>query len=115
MLCCTSVMAQHNCDLEVNAKSKKAYKKAKSAANSRLYAKANQYLKEAIDDQSDFVDAYFLLARISLEQKNENLAAQNFKKVIEICADYSPEVYWLLANIEFNGGLYKEAEQNFKT
>lgn len=115
MLCCTSVIAQHNCDLEVNAKSKKAYKKAKSAANSRLYAKANQYLKEAIDDQSDFVDAHFLLARISLEQKNENLAAQNFKKVIEICADYSPEVYWLLANIEFNGGLYKEAEQNFKT
>ena len=54
------------------------------------------------------------MANVKIEQKDNVLASQYFKKVISLCGNYSPEVYWLLANIAFNGGDYVSSQENFK-
>lgn len=106
--------SQHNCDLDIDPKAKKIYKKAMNSVNTRSFSKASALLKQAIEIQEDYVDAYYLLANVKIEQNDNVLASQYFKKVISLCGNYSPEVYWLLANIAFNGGDYVSSQENFK-
>ena len=106
--------SQHNCDLELDPKAKKLYKKALSSTKSRVYGKAIAYLNQAIELQEDYVDAYYLYANIKIEQNDNKTAREYFEKVISICGNYSPEVYWLVANIAFNDGDFQDAEKFFK-
>ncbi|MDA8956290.1 OmpA family protein [Flavobacteriales bacterium] len=106
--------SQHNCDLDIDPKAKKLYKKALSSVNSRTYSKATGFLKQAIELQEDYVDAYYLYANIKLEQKDNIMAREYFEKVISICGNYSPEVYWLVANIAFNDNDFEASQKYFK-
>jgi outer membrane protein OmpA-like peptidoglycan-associated protein/tetratricopeptide (TPR) repeat protein len=110
----SACFSQHNCDLDIDPQAKKLYKKALSSVNSRAYAKANGLLKQAVELQKDYVDAYYLYANIKVEQKDNAKAREYFEKVISICGNYSPEVYWLVANIAFNDKDFQGAQKYFK-
>ena len=68
--------SQHNCDLDIDPKAKKIYKKAMNSVNTRSFSKASALLKQAIEIQEDYVDAYYLLANVKIEQNDNVLASQ---------------------------------------
>ena len=111
----SACFSQHNCDLEIDPKAKKLYKKALSSANSRIYPKATELLNQSLELQENYVDAYYLYANIKIEQNDNVKAREYFEKVISICGNYSPEVYWLIANIAFNDKDFEASVVYFKS
>jgi len=106
--------SQHNCDLAIDPKAKKIYKKALNSVNTRSFSKASNLLKEAIKLQEDYIDAYYLLGNVKIEQGDNVLAKEYLDKVISLCGNYTPEVYWLVANIVFEDGDYESSQDYFK-
>ncbi|MDA7794765.1 hypothetical protein N8962_03570 [Flavobacteriales bacterium] len=102
LLCCSTLLiAQENCNLEVNLASKKNYNKAKRLAEDRRYSESMKYLNKAVAEQADFADAYYLKARIYLIKEKIELAEENLELTITHCPMYSPSVYLFLAEINF--------------
>lgn len=102
LLCCSTLLiAQENCNLEVNLASKKNYNKAKRLVEDRRYSESMKYLNKAVAEQADFADAYYLKARIYLIKEKIELAEENLELTITHCPMYSPSVYLSLAEINF--------------
>lgn len=115
MCCSTLVIAQENCKLEVNPTSKKKYKKAKRLADDRRYSESIKYLNEAIAEQTDYADAYYLLAKLYKIQEKLDLAEEKFELTIKSCPMYSPSVYLSLAELNFENKYFDKSIEYFKT
>ena len=109
LLCFSSTIAQENCTTEVSKTAKKHYTKAKRYIQDYNYSKSIESLNNAIDEQVNFSDAYYLLASIYEKKGKDIEAAKNFEKTIEYCPMYSPNVYWSLADISFKNKSYQKA------
>ena len=108
-----SVFAQNDCVQEVDSKAKRLFKKAQETAANWHYGKAYANLNKALELQSDYGNAYFLYGQLKMEQKDFKLAQQYFKKGVAICPMYSPEVYWLIASMAYEGKSYTEAAKYY--
>lgn len=116
LLCCSTLLiAQENCNLEVNLASKKNYNKAKRLAEDRRYSESMKYLNKAVAEQADFADAYYLKARIYLIKEKIELAEENLELTITHCPMYSPSVYLSLAEINFEKKQFDKSINYHKT
>ena len=59
-----TLLAQDNCNLDVNVTAKKHYNKAKRLANNLRYSESINNIKKALEIQSNYPNAYFLMGRI---------------------------------------------------
>ncbi|MDB2675726.1 OmpA family protein [Flavobacteriales bacterium] len=116
LLCCSTLLiAQENCNLEVNLASKKNYNKAKRLVEDRRYSESMKYLNKAVAEQADFADAYYLKARIYLIKEKIELAEENLELTITHCPMYSPSVYLSLAEINFEKKQFDKSINYHKT
>src|SRR5688500_11945038 len=74
----------------LSTKSKKAIELYTEADNYRVrgqYSQALQLLKQAIEKDNEFVEAYYRIGIIYMSQKNYTLAATNFEKGLSLTND----------------------------
>ncbi len=70
---------------------------------------ALKYLKKAIKTDNEFIEAYMMMAQIYKDRKEFKDAIYYFEKGLEVNPKYNPPGYLVLADVEFNLGLYSDA------
>lgn len=119
------LFAQDNCGGSKSKKAKKYFDKGFEALQYRDYKKAHENLLAAIEEDENYVDAYFALAQIKLEradrirddwrrkQEHDRLYAlgiKYFKTIADICPEYyDGTVLYEIADYYYTNRQYKEA------
>jgi outer membrane protein OmpA-like peptidoglycan-associated protein/tetratricopeptide (TPR) repeat protein len=75
------------------------------------YSTAYQLLKDVVDMEPEYADAYFVLGLINIKKSNPNIAAAEkyFLQTIEICPSYDPYAYYYLGDIYYGKEEYGKA------
>ena len=110
-----TLSAQDNCNLEVDDIAKKHYNKAKRLADGLRFSESLRYVKKALEIQSDYPNAYFLMGRIYELKKDMVNAKTYYEKTIEVCPMHSPLVYWFLGSAEMDDKSFKQAKKYFNS
>jgi outer membrane protein OmpA-like peptidoglycan-associated protein/tetratricopeptide (TPR) repeat protein len=94
----------------------KAYDKAIRAFSQRSYSECIGLMKEVIDIEPYYADAYYVLGLIYIKESRMNLKAakENFQKVISICPSYDVYAYYHLARIAYGAQDYQSAYDYIK-
>jgi len=88
------VFSQNNseCEPTKNKKAQKIYEKAIDELSRGAYQSASEYLTDAVDEEPDFYEAYFICGFINTKQTNRNrklsLARESFLQSAEICPSH---------------------------
>ena len=106
-----TLLARDNCNLNVDATAKKHYNKAKRLADDLRYSESIKNIKKALEIQSNYPNAYFLMGRIHELKKDMDNAKFYYEKTIEVCPMHSPLVYWFLASAEMDDKSFKQAKK----
>jgi len=107
------VMAQQKekCGKEPKKKALKLYNEALVEFKYRKFLNASNLLKSAIAIDNEYVDAYFVLGIINIDENYTNVseAEKYFMKVIELCPEYDVYPYYYLGDIFYGREQYDEA------
>jgi len=87
----------------------KSFEKALQYFDAREDEEALKYLKKAVKTDNEFIEAYMMMAQIYKDKKEYTEAIYFFEKGLEINPKFNPPGYLILADVEFNQGLYSEA------
>jgi outer membrane protein OmpA-like peptidoglycan-associated protein len=87
----------------------KSFENALKYFDLRDDANALKNLKNAIKADSEFIEAYMMMAQIYKDKKEFKDAIFYFEKGLEINPKFNPPGYLVLADVEFNQGLYSDA------
>ena len=99
------------CPASENKKAIHFFKDASDAFKLRKYDDAKTLAGKAVDEDPEFADAYLLQGKIALKKRDDKEMEMNFKKVIELCPDLDPEVYFQLGWLYFDIKKWKESEE----
>jgi len=105
---------QTDCPESQNKKAVKIYKDANDLFKSRKYTDALSMVAKAIDEDPSFADAYLLQGNIALKKHDDKSMEESFKKVIELCSDLEPDIYFQLGWLYSDTKKYTEAEKYLK-
>lgn len=116
----TFVKAQKTipCDIEIDKKAQKLYDKAIKARSKGDKVKEAELFLEAIEIQNDWAAPYYQLGmqiayKIELQSENfEKLyprAIEYLEKVVSLCPEYNPAIYYHLGKIYYNIAAYDKA------
>jgi outer membrane protein OmpA-like peptidoglycan-associated protein len=96
-----------------NNRTDKIFDRAIRAYRSYDYSEAIKNLNEVIRDEPDYVEAYFLLGLIYIDDSRMNLdaARENFSEVVRICPSYDIYAYYHLARIAYGAGEYAQTTE----
>jgi len=100
-----------SCETSPNKKAMKLYNDAASLYKSRKYEEAGNLVSKAIDEDPEFAMAYYLQGNIALKRKEDKVFEQSFLKVVELCPELDPEVYFQLGWYAFDFKKWKETEK----
>lgn len=98
-----------DCWETTNKKALSLYKDAERKFRFKAYSDAIFLLKQAIDIDDEYFQAYYLLGRIYYEKLNVIAANKYFLKSIELCPDYRLKAYFYLGNIALGNEKYDDA------
>lgn len=98
-----------------SARAKRFYYEAVKQFDKLESAETLKLLKKALKADKNFIEAWFMMAQVYKEAGQIETAMDCFKKGLSINADYYPDGYFILAQIEFSKGLYYEAFVNAGT
>jgi outer membrane protein OmpA-like peptidoglycan-associated protein/Tol biopolymer transport system component len=101
----------------LSTRSKKAAAMFTEAINyydQKDYQKAMRILDKATQDDTSFVEAYILKGDILSEQRYPREAIRQYKKGIGANPDFSPVLYFIVANVELMTGLYSDARNDYE-
>lgn len=102
------------CPLSDNKKARKLYEKAIDVARSDKN-EARSLLKEALDLDSEFGRANFMMADLLIKQKRVADAEPYLRTVARVCPDLDPMVFFRLGSIAFENKNWKESQGFLKT
>lgn len=102
---------ESGCESSQNKKAMKYYEDAAALYKSRKYEDARNLVSKSIDEDPEFALAYFLQGNIALKKKEEKTFEQSFLKVIELCPELDPDVYFQLGWYAFDFKRWKDAEK----
>jgi tetratricopeptide (TPR) repeat protein len=102
------------CPLSDNKKARKLYEKALDVARSDK-TEARSILKEALDLDSEFGRANFVMAVLLIKQKRVADAEPYLRTVARVCPDLDPMVFFRLGSIAFENKNWKESQGFLKT
>ncbi len=102
------------CPLSDNKKARKLYEKALDVARSDKN-EARALLKEALDLDSEFGRANFVMADLLIKQKRVADAEPYLRTVARVCPDLDPMVFYRLGSIAFENKNWKESHTFLKT
>jgi outer membrane protein OmpA-like peptidoglycan-associated protein/Tol biopolymer transport system component len=78
------------------------------------YPKALRILDKAIHEDSSFIEAYVLKGDIMSEQQYPREAILQYRRGIAASPDFSPTLYFIVANVELRIGLYADARKDYE-
>ncbi len=102
------------CPKSTNKKAVKYFQEAMESYKARKYEDAKELLSKTIDADPEFADAYLLQGNIALKRKEDKELEANYKKVIELCPDLDPEIYFQLGWMYFELKKWSDCEDNLK-
>ncbi|MCX6248966.1 MAG: OmpA family protein [Bacteroidetes bacterium] len=114
LLVTTCVTAQ---TAPLSTKSKKAaalFTEAINFYDQKDYMKAIRNLDRAIKEDSAFVEAFILKGDILSDQQYPHEAIVQYKMGIAANPDYSPVLYYIVANVELMTGRYEDARRDYE-
>jgi outer membrane protein OmpA-like peptidoglycan-associated protein len=97
---------------DFSTKSKKAlklYMEGQENYSVEKYGDAEILFKEAIEKDSEFIEAYLTLAQMYEELDRDTSAISYYKKALDIDADKYPSAFFYVAELEFGNGYYNDA------
>ena len=100
----------------LSTRSKKAaalFTEAINYYDQKEYQKATRILDKATQEDSAFVEAYILKGDIISEQQKPREAIVQYKRGIHANPDFSPVLYFIVANVELMTGLYSDARNDY--
>lgn len=92
----------------------KAYQEANHAYSLMNYPQAIDLLKEAIHDDSEFIEAYLVLAEVYMSSRQEKLAIDTYLKGLPINPERYTTGYINLAKLQFGQGEYAGAKKSYE-
>lgn len=106
-----NAQVQEKCPEINNKRADKIYNKAINEFIHRNYSEASRLLKNIIDIEPEFVDAYFVLGLINIEKpkRNTKAAEKYFLQVNKLCPYYDVYSYFYLADIYFGAEEYEKS------
>jgi outer membrane protein OmpA-like peptidoglycan-associated protein len=108
------VVAQSSCPKSTNKKAIGLFQDASDAFQDRKYEEAKNLAAKVLEQDPEFADAYLLQGNIALKKRDDKVLEENYKKVIELCPDLEPDVYFQLGWLYFDLKKWKESEQQLK-
>jgi outer membrane protein OmpA-like peptidoglycan-associated protein len=81
--------------------------------NTRDYDKASRAVEKAIEDDKFFVEAFLLQGDINTDKRLPEKAIESYKKALYIAPDFSPGIYFTVANLELSTGRYGDARKDY--
>ncbi len=116
-----SSFSQDNCEgLEGSKGGQKAYKKALEDLKLGRYSEATKKLSELVEDEPEYIDAWWLLADINSRFTNRNrirsVAKKAYQEVINLCPSYQDYyAYYYLAGIYMSDNQYGDAYKMYES
>jgi len=92
-----------------NKKAEKTYRKAVEDLTAYSYEEAISGFKKAIELDDKFVEAYIMLGTTYEELKMPFRAIENYNKALEINKKIWPNLFFIIAKLELENGLYAES------
>jgi len=77
--------------------------------NGKDNVNAVKYLRKALKADKEFIEAYMMIAQIFKDKEEYAEAIIYFETGLDINPKYNPSGYIVLANVEYNEGMYEEA------
>ncbi len=93
----------------------KYYQEGLANYNLQYYAMAEQYLKDAIETDVNFQNAYLVLAEVYWDMGKYEKAVEYYKNGLKIDSLFYPKGYLNEGKLEFRIGRYDDAIQSFAT
>ncbi len=104
--------AQHTCAPAKNKKALGYFTDASSLFMKREYEKARALVDKAIEEDSEYADAYLLSGYLAQKKHDYKTMSEMMKKAIELCETIDPDAYYQLGWLEYDMKKYKEAEKH---
>lgn len=101
----------------LTTKSKKAekfYRDATKNFSLKYYDAAVEQLKEALQTDDKFIEAWLMLAEVYMDMDDNEDAIKSYKKSFEINPDFFPGAYLNVAEMEFLQGKYGESKPDYE-
>lgn len=105
------VLSQENndCEQPSNKKATKYFNDAEHKFKFKAYSDATMFLRQAIELEENYYEAYYILGRINYDKMNIVAANKYFLKQIEICPSYKLKTYFYLGNIAYGADNFDDA------
>jgi len=97
-----------------NKKAEKVFFNAIDGYNNQDYAKAIAEVEKAIQIDPEFVEAFILKGDILSDTRQIPEAINAYRSAIHIKPDFSPNLYYIIANLEYSNGFYIAAKSDFE-
>jgi len=97
-----------------NKKAERLFNSATEAYNIRDYNKALAEIEKAIRTDSLFVEAFILKGDILSDKNQIPEAVKAYGDAIRISPEFSPNLYYIKANLEYSNGMYNDAKADFE-
>jgi outer membrane protein OmpA-like peptidoglycan-associated protein len=101
----------------LSTRSKKAEKffyAAVSLSKAGAYDKALAELEKAIGEDPAFIEAYIMKGDLYSDLRSYEDAIGSYNQAIGINPEYSPHLYYILANVELSNGKYQDARTHYE-
>ncbi len=95
-------------------KAVRSYYEAMDFFEKKLYDKVVDKLQNAIESDTNFIEAYLMLGDVESYRKNIDKSIYCYKKAISIDPDFFPNAGYILGNMFLPEGKYEEALEGFE-
>jgi len=104
LMCSGSAMAQNTCSEEMDKKDEKVYQSGMEAFRRGNFIQAAIVMKDIVKRYPDQAGAWFILGSSYVKRQDSDfsLAKGYLEKVLAICPDYNPYVYYYLGEIAYS-------------
>ena len=97
-----------------NKKAEKWFYSAIDSYQAKSFEKAIDEVKKAIDLDRAFTEAYILQGDIYADNQQLEMAIDSYQSAIKTNNPFSPNLYYILASIQFSIGRYADSKSNFQ-
>ena len=97
-----------------NKRAEKYFTSALEFYQAKSFEKALNDLKKATELDPEFTEAYILQGDIFVDNREYEKAIDFYQKAIKTNNPFSPNLYYILANIQLGSGRYSDARLNFQ-